>query len=145
MVVVTSLGPPEEGVRLKVENVATYINRKQLGLLIILSETENNNYPKNPSEIQLKCLNSLTKFNRIKMIPMNLNLTVSISPVLPIMLFCVRNGSSLHLGGSRVLGGYPGPGLQSGVSSHCSARGVSRPDSVPPGVLVSDDRRETGG
>ena len=69
MVVVTSLGPPEEGVRLKVENVATYINRKQLGLLIILSETENNNYPKNPSEIQLKCLNSLTKFNRIKMIP----------------------------------------------------------------------------
>ena len=32
MVVVTSLGPPEEGVRLKVENTAVYINRKQLGM-----------------------------------------------------------------------------------------------------------------
>ena len=32
MVVVTSLGPPEEGVRLKVENVATYLNRQQLGM-----------------------------------------------------------------------------------------------------------------
>ena len=32
MVVVTSLGPPEEGVRLKVDNVATFINRKQLGM-----------------------------------------------------------------------------------------------------------------
>lgn len=32
MVVVTSLGPPEQGVRLKVDNVATYLNRKQLGM-----------------------------------------------------------------------------------------------------------------
>merc|ERR1712003_252465 len=32
MVVVTSLGPPEEGVRLRVDNVATFINRKQLGM-----------------------------------------------------------------------------------------------------------------
>ena len=32
MVVVTSLGPPEEGVRLRVDNVATYIDRKQLGM-----------------------------------------------------------------------------------------------------------------
>ena len=32
MVVVTSLGPPEEGVKLKVDNVATYLNRQQLGM-----------------------------------------------------------------------------------------------------------------
>ena len=32
MVVVTSLGPPEEGVRLKVDGVATFINRQQLGM-----------------------------------------------------------------------------------------------------------------
>ena len=32
MVVVTSLGPPEEGVRLKVDDVATFINRQQLGM-----------------------------------------------------------------------------------------------------------------
>merc|ERR1711997_978353 len=32
MVVVTSLGPPDEGVRLKVENVATFLNRQQLGM-----------------------------------------------------------------------------------------------------------------
>ena len=32
MVVVTSLGPPEEGVRLRVDGVATFINRKQLGM-----------------------------------------------------------------------------------------------------------------
>ena len=32
MVVVSSLGPPKEGVRLKVDNVATFLNRKQLGL-----------------------------------------------------------------------------------------------------------------
>ena len=31
MVVVSSLGPPKEGVRLKVDNVATFLNRKQLG------------------------------------------------------------------------------------------------------------------
>lgn len=32
MVVVSSLGPPEEGVRLRVDNVATFLNRKQLGM-----------------------------------------------------------------------------------------------------------------
>ena len=32
MVVVSSLGPPEEGVRLQVDNVATFLNRKQLGM-----------------------------------------------------------------------------------------------------------------
>merc|ERR1719219_755374 len=32
MVVVSSLGPPEEGVKLKVDNVATYVNRQQLGM-----------------------------------------------------------------------------------------------------------------
>ena len=32
MVVVSSLGPPKEGVRLKVDNVATFLNRNQLGL-----------------------------------------------------------------------------------------------------------------
>ena len=31
MVVVSSLGPPEQGVRLTVENCAVFINRKQLG------------------------------------------------------------------------------------------------------------------
>ena len=35
MVVVTSLGPPEEGVRLKVENTGVYINRKQLGMGVL--------------------------------------------------------------------------------------------------------------
>eukprot|EP00092_Neocalanus_flemingeri_P021763 GFUD01023610.1.p1 GENE.GFUD01023610.1~~GFUD01023610.1.p1 ORF type:complete len:190 (+),score=75.13 GFUD01023610.1:103-672(+) len=35
MVVVTSLGPPEEGVRMKVENTAVYINRKQLGMGVL--------------------------------------------------------------------------------------------------------------
>merc|ERR1719309_896422 len=35
MVVVTSLGPPEDGVRLKVENTGVYINRKQLGMGIL--------------------------------------------------------------------------------------------------------------
>jgi len=32
MVVVTSLGPPDEGVRRKQENTAVYINRRQLGM-----------------------------------------------------------------------------------------------------------------
>ena len=35
MVVVTSLGPPEEGVRLKVENTGVFINRKQLGMGVL--------------------------------------------------------------------------------------------------------------
>merc|ERR1719309_792072 len=35
MVVVTSLGPPEDGVRLKVENTGVYINRKQLGMGVL--------------------------------------------------------------------------------------------------------------
>ena len=35
------------------------------------------------------------------------------------------HGQPLHLGGQGVLGGYPGPGLQPGVSSHCAARRVS--------------------
>ena len=35
MVVVSSLGPPEEGVRLKVKNTGVYINRKQLGMGVL--------------------------------------------------------------------------------------------------------------